>query len=101
MADIKTQLTQDLAEVPWQDLIPHAQRDAIIVVTDLLDLVEVGVAIAQDETQRVQRWISEQLIYKPSSEQLSAWNSQPEQAFSALIVQPFVLIRATESQAPV
>jgi hypothetical protein len=101
MTPIKTQLTQDLAAVQWEDLMPHAQRDAVIVVTALLDLVEVGVAIAQDDTQQVQRWISEQLIYKPSAAQLSAWNLHPDQVFGALIVQPFVLIRADKSPTPV
>ena len=99
MSQIRQQLAQELAQVAWRDLLPHAQRDVVIVVTEGLDLLEVGVAIAQDETQPVQRWISEALIYKPSSGQLSAWNQQPSQTFNVLIVQPFVLIRPTPDPA--
>ena len=47
------------------------------------------------QVQAVQHWISEQLIYKPSQEELSDWNGQPGKTFSALIVQPFVLIEAS------
>jgi hypothetical protein len=41
----------------------------------------------------VQRWISEQLIYKPSPEQLSDWGSDRTRRFNALIVQPYVLVQ--------
>lgn len=93
MSDLKTQLQEQLAEMQWSDLIPHAQRDALIVVNENLDLVEVGVAIANDNTQLVQNWISEQLIQKPSSQELSNWNNHPNKKFQTIIVQPFVVIR--------
>lgn len=91
MSDLKTQLQEQLAEVDWKDLIPHAQRDAVIIVHPQLDLVEVGSAIAQDNTMIIQNWISEQLITKPSSEELSQWNDKPDTKFNTLIVQPFVI----------
>ncbi|PSB02183.1 DUF2288 domain-containing protein [Merismopedia glauca] len=92
MEDIKTQLAQDIAEIEWEVLIPHAQRDAIIIVDSGLSLLDVAVAIAKDDRMSVQHWISEALITKPSQQQLSDWNGQPEQKFTAVIVQPFVLI---------
>lgn len=93
MEDIKTRLTQDLADVDWNDIKPHAQRDAVIVVNEKLDILEVGVAIAKDDTVAVQHWITEQLIKKPSNQQLSNWNVNPSQIFKTLIVQPFVLVQ--------
>ncbi|MBL1210443.1 DUF2288 domain-containing protein [Geminocystis sp. GBBB08] len=92
MSDLKAELQKQIAEMNWKDLIPHAQRDALIVVDQNLDLIEVGYAIAQDKTNLVQNWISEQLIQKPSSQQLSLWNSDPNHRFYTIIVQPFVLI---------
>jgi hypothetical protein len=93
MSDIKTQLTQELADIEWRDLKPHAMRDGLVVVHENLNLLDVGVAIAKDDVISVQHWISEQLIIKPSPEQLSSWNKAPERQFTALIVQPFVLIQ--------
>ena len=93
MSDIKAQLTQDLAPMDWETLMPHAKRDAIIVVDTALDLVEVGLAIAEDRANSVQNWISELLIRKPLAEELTAWNQSPSREFMTLIVQPFVLIR--------
>ncbi|BAQ64287.1 DUF2288 domain-containing protein [Geminocystis sp. NIES-3709] len=92
MSDLKAQLKEQLAQMDWKDLIPHAQRDALIIVDRGLDLIEVGCAIAEDKTELVQRWISEQLIQKPSTQQLSLWNGDETQKFNTIIVQPFVLI---------
>ncbi len=93
MQDIKTQLTKDLAETEWEILIPHAKRDALVLVSAQLDLVDVGVAIAGDDVMSVQHWIGEQLIQKPSVEQLASWNSKQDKRFYTLILQPYVLIK--------
>ena len=92
MSNIKNQLEEQIAEVDWKDLIPHAQRDAIVIVHPPLNLIDVGCAIAEDKTNQVQNWISEQLLQKPTAEQLSNWNSDPTQKFTTIIIQPFVLI---------
>ncbi|MFM7438610.1 MAG: DUF2288 domain-containing protein [Snowella sp.] len=92
MSDVKTQLIKDLTPMDWETLIPHAKRDAVIVVDGALDLVEVGVAIAEDNASVVQNWLSELLLHKPSQEELNHWNAEPEKQFNTLIVQPFVLV---------
>ncbi|MEA5569631.1 DUF2288 domain-containing protein [Calothrix sp. UHCC 0171] len=93
MPDIRAELSENLDEAEWEWLIPHAQRDAVIVVSQLVDLVDVGVAIASDKTSDVQVWIDEALITKPSNEQLGKWNTNPSQRFHTLIVQPYVLVQ--------
>jgi hypothetical protein len=92
MTSIEAQLAEEQADIEWEALIPHSRRDSIIFVHQGLDLVQVGVAIAQDNAAQVQVWIAEQLIHKPTAQQLSQWNQDPKQQFSALIVQPYVLI---------
>ncbi len=93
MPDIKDRLSQDVANIEWKDLLPHAKRDAIIVVSEALNLLEVGAAIAQDNTTSVSIWIENKSISKPSSKQLTNWNNNPEKQFTALIVQPFVIVQ--------
>jgi hypothetical protein len=92
MTSIQEQLAQDMADIEWSDLIPHCQRDAVIVVDEALNLIEAGVAIAQDNVVQVQVWVEELLLQKPTAQQLSLWNQSPSQRFSTLIVQPYVLI---------
>jgi hypothetical protein len=95
MSDIRAELTEMLDEAEWDWLAPHARRDLVILVALGLDLVEVGMAIATDDTPRIQRWIDEALIKKPSPAQLSVWNQNQSKRFQALIVQPYVLVQET------
>ena len=81
-----------IGPVQWEWLKPHVKRDAVVVVNSHLDLAEVGVAIATDNTQVVEHWITEQLIVKPNAEQLARWSSD-NKSFTSLIVQPFVLVQ--------
>lgn len=93
MQDLKAELTQNLDEAEWEWLIPHVQRDAVILVPIELDLLNVGVAIASDNTLQVQQWIDEQLLAKPSVAQIGEWNGDRTKRFNTLIVQPYVLIQ--------
>jgi hypothetical protein len=93
MSDLRTELAEGLDEAEWNWLAPHARRDSVIVVGPELDLLDVAVAIANDNTTSVQHWIAEALIYKPSPTQLSDWNQNQTKRFSALIIQPYVLVQ--------
>ncbi len=93
MSDLKAELTEAVSEAAWDWLAPHARRDSLIVVEPGLDVVDVGVALANDNVTRVQHWIAEDLIHKPSSQQLSSWNTDQSKRFNALIVQPYVLVQ--------
>ena len=92
-------MSQDVAKIEWKDLLPHARRDAVIVVSKALNLLEVGAAIAQDNTASVGAWIENKSISKPSSQQLTDWNSTPEKQFTALIVQPFVIVQENKKSS--
>jgi len=93
MQDLKAELAQSVDEAAWDWLVPHAKRDVVIVVTQELDLLDVGVAIANDDTLSVQSWISNQQVHKPFANQLADWNSDHSKRFQALIVQPYVLVQ--------
>jgi hypothetical protein len=95
MKDLREQLAEILDEAELEWLKPHIQKDAVILVVPELDLLDVGVAIASDDTQKVQHWIGEQLLAKPSPEILNRWNANPQQKFQAMIVQPYILIKET------
>ena len=93
MPDVKQQLAEELASVEWKSLLPHAKRDAVIVVQEELNLLDVGLAIAQNDMVSVQSWISQQLIHKPYADELTQWNRELTKPFMTLIVQPFVLVQ--------
>ncbi|APR77700.1 Hypothetical protein A7982_03047 [Minicystis rosea] len=90
---MRERLATFLGEVFWSDLAAHAARDALIIVADDLDMLDVGVAVATDDASRVGRWIEEQRLKKPTSQDLARFRAEPEAKFESLIVQPFVLVR--------
>lgn len=93
MSDIKQKLQADIADSSWQDILPHAKRDAVVVIDAQLNLLDVAEAIALDKTSVVSDWIAAQLLAKPSAEQLTDWNDNPQRKFTTAIVQPFVIIQ--------
>ncbi len=99
MSDLRTELTENLDEAEWDWLIPHVQRDAVIVVSQDLDLLDVGVAIASDQVSSVQQWIDQQLMAKPSNIQMGNWNSDRTKRFQTLIIQPYVLVQEMAASA--
>ncbi|BAT53252.1 hypothetical protein NOS3756_22110 [Nostoc sp. NIES-3756] len=93
MSDLRSELSETIDEAEWEWLIPHVKRDAVIVVSLDLDLLDVAEAIANDNIPSVQRWIDEQLISKPSNQQLGQWNNNQQKRFNTLIIQPYVLVQ--------
>ena len=89
--DLRQSLVEllDEAELDWLKI--HLDRDVVIWVDQSLDLVDVGMAIAQDQANTVRRWIEEQFLIKPEPDRVAQWN--PDVRFKALIVQPYVLIQ--------
>ncbi|MDX1977194.1 MAG: DUF2288 domain-containing protein [Pseudanabaenaceae cyanobacterium bins.68] len=82
----------DLAEWGW--LSDLAKRGKVILLSPNLDLVEVGLALAEDDISQVQQWLADRWIYQPTLEQIDAWDNQASSPkFNSLIVQPFVLAK--------
>ncbi len=98
MPDIRTELTENIDEAEWDWLIPHVQRDAVIIVSPQINLVDAGVAIASDNIPTVENWIDDALLAKPSNEQVGQWNLNRSKRFNTLIVQPYVLVQEQGSR---
>lgn len=93
MAAMRDELLAKLGVVLWSDLQAHAKRDALIVVTGALDILDAGVALAQNDAARVQQWIQSGRLTKPTAAEIELWSIDSAARFDALIVAPFVLIR--------
>jgi hypothetical protein len=96
MADveaIRKKLEQQIGPVLFSDLAAHLARDAVFVVAASVSLVDCGVAVGTDDVTAVERWISSGELRKPSKAERQAWSSEPGRTWTAIIVQPFVLIQ--------
>lgn len=86
----KLRLESGVAE--WALLREHIERDAAIIVTTDLDMIEAAYQIARDNTAQVRQWLNDGQLIKPAPEQIIAWQSS-EPSFSSVVVAPFVLIQ--------
>jgi len=86
------QLTQECAVIEWSMLKPHYDRGALIIVKEGVDIITTGVQIAGNNTQLVQKWIDDQTLIKPTSDQASEWE-QCNRSFRSVVIAPFVLMQ--------
>ncbi|MBX3201754.1 MAG: DUF2288 domain-containing protein [Labilithrix sp.] len=90
---MRESLAASMGPIEFSDIRAHLARDAVIVVDASLDLLEVGEAVARDDKERVGAWVERGLIGKPSLATIEAWSKTEGAAWTALVVQPFVLLR--------
>lgn len=86
-------LAASLGPIEFTDIRAHLARDAVIIVDPSLDLLEVGEAVARDDKARVASWIERGLVGKPTLAMIEAWSKIEGPGWTALVVQPFVLLR--------
>ena len=96
MSDLIKKLSEEIQSVDWGALVPHFERDAVVEVDGSLRIVDVGVALANDDSAIVEEWLKSGLLMKPSKEQSSDW-SEEKVMFQFVIVQPYVLVQKIKS----
>ena len=93
MSNLREDLAKMVDTALWEWLSPHAARARVILVAQNLDLVDVGVALSEDNARLVQSWIEDGWLRHPTAEELSAWNGDNQKEFTSLVVPPFVLAK--------
>jgi len=93
VSNVRADLAEMVDVALWEWLSPHAARARVILVGANLDLVDVGVALTEDNTKLVQSWIEDGWLRHPTAEELSAWNENKEKEFTSLVIPPFVLAK--------
>lgn len=91
MDELKAHLANEVHRVDWKTLAAHAKRGGLVLVDTALDLVEVAVAVANDDSASVEAWMSAHQLAKPTEAQVASWEGDTEDRFTVVIVQPYVL----------
>ncbi|MEN9579486.1 MAG: hypothetical protein RJA70_2495 [Pseudomonadota bacterium] len=93
---LEAKLVAEIGDCLAGDVHAHSQRGALFVVDSALSLLEVGVAVAEDDVDRVSTWIANKQLQRPSQRQLARWLVCPDAPLRSLIVQPYVLVHELE-----
>ena len=95
---IREKLQGEIGRVDWQDLRAHATRGALIFVTDDLELVDVAVAVATDQADRITEWVNTERLHKPTPEAVASYASGGW-VFDSVVVSPYVLAQVVAAAA--
>lgn len=95
---LKTALVETQGRAPWGMLQEHANRGGLIMVAPELDLLQVGLAVAQDRGDLVGAWLSTGKLWKPTELQTQTYALDERRQYPFVIVQPYVL--ATDVGVP-
>jgi hypothetical protein len=85
-------LIKEIDITSWSELEVHEKRSALILIDSTLNIAEVALKVASDEVEAIKTWMSQNLILRPTEEQITNFKENPlHKQFSFLIVQPYVL----------
>lgn len=90
--DLETRLNGQTAKIHWHELQRHYAGGVIRQVARGADLVAVGKAIIDNDSEQVQRWLTEECITVPDADCARAWFDNNTELW-ALVVAPWVLVQ--------
>ncbi len=89
----REELARNVDDAEWGVLRAHLERGGLITVASGLDIVEVGLKIATNDSAAVGAWIADGKLAKPTAEDISVWDTTRGKTFRCLIVSPYVLMQ--------
>ena len=88
----RSKIISETAKIPWLDLQRFFASGKVIWIARSLDLVEVALALQQDDVQSVSNWKDNQQLAAVSDEQARQWVSG-DSLLWAVAIKPWVLVQ--------
>ena len=85
-------LLGETAPITWQELQPFFARGALLQVAGSADLVEIAVAVAEDDRQKVAAWLNDGTLLRMAAGQAQDWLGR-DPSLWAVVVAPWVLVQ--------
>lgn len=89
---LKAKLNMETSRISWEELQRFYARGNIVGVAADLDLLEVGLAMARDDKDRIQQWIKAGKAGDVSPDQARHWYENNTELW-ALVVAPWILVQ--------
>ena len=89
---LRAKLNGETAKASWAEMQRNHARGVVLHVAGALDLIEVAVAMAQDNGTAVGRWMQAGQLGKVSDEQARDWLAR-DPALWSVVVAPWVLVQ--------
>jgi hypothetical protein len=89
---LRAKLNLETARLAWPEIERHFARGVVLQVASGMDLVEVALQIANNNTETVQAWLSDRRLAKADSSEAEDWHRRRAE-FWAVVVAPWVLVQ--------
>lgn len=90
--DLRSKLNNETGRLTWKELERHFARGVVIRVAAGMDLVEVAVCIARDDTAALEGWMRGGQVARATVEEAQAWHARQAE-FWAVVTAPWVLVQ--------
>lgn len=96
--DVRHKLRGEVLSSYWEDLAPHQQRGALLLLVPTLDLLDVAEAMARDDKERMAAWLKSGQLRRAGEADRARYETDAEEEggvrFQFVVVQPWVLAQA-------
>jgi len=93
----RSKIISETAKIPWLDLQRFFASGKVIWIAGNLDLVEVALALQQDDVQSVGNWKDNQQLTAVSDDQARQWVSD-DSLLWAVAIKPWVLVQELDNE---
>ena len=91
--ELVARLNSETAKIGWHELQKHYATGNVLAVDEGGDLIQVAIALHQDNSAQIQQWLDEKVVLEVSDQQALAWYETNATVW-ALVIPPFVLVQA-------
>ncbi len=94
---LKTKINAETAEMPWDELARYFARGIVVHVTEGLDLVEIALAISEDDTAVLTPLSEKGLVRRATDDDAKRWVAESTR-FWAVVVAPWLIVQPMKAQ---
>ncbi len=92
MEDLHSKFQNDLDLIAWKDVARDFAFKRLCYVEPQIDIVEVAVAMAQDDAPRISQWMQQGLFRLADDRDANRLSHNQGLKLQVLVVSPFVIV---------
>lgn len=93
LMNLKEKLKKDILDTNWEPLAPQFAKGSVYLLDGDVDIIEVGVAMAEDNISAIKTWLDDGLMSPPTPEEATLFAKNEDILFKMLIIEPYVIIQ--------
>jgi hypothetical protein len=93
---LRAKLNGETGRISWRELERHYARAVLIRVGEELDLVEVALRIAKNDTTQIESWLSSGALRRAADADARDWHRR-DPSLWAVVTVPWVLVQERAS----